>query len=271
MAGRAQTRLGTRLARSAGRDQGAVAVHFWPRSRGPHWRAGRRGSARTLSLGDTVNTAARTEQETTALQMCILVSADAPRAAPAWRSMRTRNLRDRHQPIMMFPLVRTPAEAAECVALTNYPPQGRRGWGPFLAHSRWGVELLDYLPRRGAETVCCLLIETKDAIHNLEEICKVEGIDYMIIATFDLSTELGVSGKFDALILLEAVRHLGKGDPRSRHCLGGRSLHQGASSNESEPRPSSHGLWIRRPASKAACAASDGMVAPGGTRGVNPG
>ena len=172
---------------------------------------------------------------------------------------------------IMFPLVRTAAEAAECVALTNYPPQGRRGWGPFLAHSRWGVELLDYLPRRGAETVCCLLIETKDAIHNLEEICKVEGIDYMIIATFDLSTELGVSGKFDALILLEAVRHLGKGDPRSRHCLGGRSLHQGASSNESEPRPSSHGLWIRRPASKAACAASDGMVAPGGTRGVNPG
>ena len=63
------------------------------------------------------------------------------------------------------------------------------------------------LPRRGAETVCCLLIETKDAIHNLEEICKVVGIDYMIIATFDLSTELGVSGKFDALILLEAVRH----------------------------------------------------------------
>jgi len=108
---------------------------------------------------------------------------------------------------IMFPLVRTAAEAAECVALTNYPPQGRRGWGPFLAHSRWGVELLDYLPRRGAETVCGLLIETKDAIHNLEEICKVEGIDYMIIATFDLSTELGVSGKFDAPILVEAVRH----------------------------------------------------------------
>ena len=29
----------------------------------------------------------------------------------------------------------------------------------------------------------------------------------MIIATFDLSTELGVSGKFDAPILLEAVKH----------------------------------------------------------------
>jgi len=63
----------------------------------------------------------------------------------------------------MFPLVRTAAEAAECVSLTRYPPQGRRGWGPFIAHSRWGVELLDYLPKRGHETVCGLLIETRAA------------------------------------------------------------------------------------------------------------
>jgi 4-hydroxy-2-oxoheptanedioate aldolase len=109
---------------------------------------------------------------------------------------------------IMFPLVRTATEAAECVALTCYPPQGHRGWGPFIAHSRWGVELHDYLPKRGAETVCGLLIETKAAVDNIEDICKVEGIDYMIVATFDLSTELGVPGKFDAPILLDAVKHV---------------------------------------------------------------
>lgn len=43
--------------------------------------------------------------------------------------------------------------AAGCVALTRYPPQGRRGWGPFVAHSRWGTELFDYLGQRGGETV----------------------------------------------------------------------------------------------------------------------
>jgi len=110
----------------------------------------------------------------------------------------------------MFPLVRTAAEAAECVALTRYPPSGRRGWGPFIAHSRWGVELLDFTAKRGGETVCGLLIETKAAIDNLEEICKIEGIDYMIIATFDLSTDLGVSGKFGAPILVDAVKHAEK-------------------------------------------------------------
>lgn len=31
---------------------------------------------------------------------------------------------------VVFPLVRTAEDAAECVALTRYPPRGRRGWGP---------------------------------------------------------------------------------------------------------------------------------------------
>ena len=38
-----------------------------------------------------------------------------------------------------FPLVNTAQEAAECVAMTRYPPRGMRGFGPFIGHSRWGV------------------------------------------------------------------------------------------------------------------------------------
>jgi len=125
---------------------------------------------------------------------------------------------------IMFPLVRTAAEAAECVAVTRYPPRGRRGWGPFIAHSRWGVELHDYLPKCGAEIVCGLLIETKAAVDNIEDICKVEGIDYMIVATFDLSTELGVPGKFDAPILLDAVRHVEQAALKASIALGAAAL-----------------------------------------------
>ena len=83
---------------------------------------------------------------------------------------------------IVFPLVTTAESAAECVALTRYPPRGRRGWGPFVAHFRWGVELFDYLGQRGGETVCTILIETRSAIDNIEEICKVEGIDCLTIA-----------------------------------------------------------------------------------------
>jgi 4-hydroxy-2-oxoheptanedioate aldolase len=108
---------------------------------------------------------------------------------------------------IVFPLITTAESAAACVALTTYPPKGRRGWGPFVAHSRWGVNLFDYLGQRGGETICALLIETRSAVDNIEEICKVEGIDCLTIAPFDLSTELGVSGRLDAPELLEAVNH----------------------------------------------------------------
>lgn len=109
---------------------------------------------------------------------------------------------------VFFPLVSTADQAAECVALTRYPPHGRRGWGPFIAHARWGVGLFDYLPERGDETVCMLLIETRAAVENIEAICRVEGIDCMVIGGFDLSTELGVSGRFDAPEMVEAVTQL---------------------------------------------------------------
>jgi 4-hydroxy-2-oxoheptanedioate aldolase len=99
---------------------------------------------------------------------------------------------------IMFPLVSSATEAAECVSLTRYPPEGRRGWGPFVAHSRWGVPLFDYKDRRGTETICGLLIETRAAVDRIEEICEIEGVDYMLIAPFDLSTDLGVSGRLDA-------------------------------------------------------------------------
>lgn len=107
-----------------------------------------------------------------------------------------------------FPLVGTAEEAAHCVPLLRYPPRGRRGWGPFVAHARWGTALFDYLPQRGSETVCMLLIETLAAVENIEAICQVEGVDCMIIAPFDLSTELGVSGRFDAPEFREAVEKL---------------------------------------------------------------
>jgi 4-hydroxy-2-oxoheptanedioate aldolase len=107
-----------------------------------------------------------------------------------------------------FPLIRTIEDAAACVALTRYPPNGRRGWGPFIAHARWGVGLFDYLPQRGDATVCMVLIETRAAVENIEAICQVEGIDSMLLAPFDLSTELGVSGHFDAPVFLAAMEHL---------------------------------------------------------------
>ena len=96
-----------------------------------------------------------------------------------------------------FPLIRTAADAERCVASMRYAPAGTRGWGPFVAHSRWGVPLFDYVEGPGHDTVCMLLIETAEAVENIEAICAVPGVDCIVLAPFDLSTALGISGQID--------------------------------------------------------------------------
>ena len=58
------------------------------------------------------------------------------------------------------------------------------------------------------DTVCMLLIETVGALESIEDICQVEGVDCMIVASFDLSTELGVSGQFGHPKYLDAVSRI---------------------------------------------------------------
>jgi 4-hydroxy-2-oxoheptanedioate aldolase len=86
---------------------------------------------------------------------------------------------------IVFPLVRTAEDARRAVSAMRYPPEGTRGFGPFLAQSRWGTTLPGYRPRITGQLVCCLLIETRDAVDNIEEICAVDGIDLIVPAQFD--------------------------------------------------------------------------------------
>ena len=106
---------------------------------------------------------------------------------------------------VVYPLTRTAADAERAVSYATYPPGGTRGWGPFAAHSRHGVAIGDYLSEIGPRISCSLLIETVEAVANIDAILAVPGIDLAFVAQFDLSTALGVHGRFDAPEFLEAV------------------------------------------------------------------
>ncbi|NNK78371.1 MAG: 2,4-dihydroxyhept-2-ene-1,7-dioic acid aldolase [Litoreibacter sp.] len=97
---------------------------------------------------------------------------------------------------LVFPLIRTAQDAEDAFAALKYPPAGTRGFGPFLAQARWQTGLLGYREAVEDKLVNCLLVETKDAVENIEAICAVPGIDLLVPAPFDLSTDLGVSGQF---------------------------------------------------------------------------
>lgn len=122
---------------------------------------------------------------------------------------------------IVFPLVRTPEEAAHCVATMRYPPEGVRGWGAFVAHSRWHTSVPEYLPKFGDKTVCVLLIETPEAVENIDAIFATEGVDLAVVALFDLSTMLGVSGQFQHPKVLEAIGTIERAARRANMPLGG--------------------------------------------------
>ncbi|MGR3615839.1 MAG: HpcH/HpaI aldolase family protein [Paracoccaceae bacterium] len=109
---------------------------------------------------------------------------------------------------IVFPMIRTVKDAQDAVASLRYPPNGTRGFGPFIAQSRWGTDLGSYPQKMQDKLVCVLLIETADAVENIEDICNVPGIDIIVPAQFDLSTDLGVMGDFASDIFQSALARI---------------------------------------------------------------
>jgi len=109
---------------------------------------------------------------------------------------------------IVFPLVRTADDAERCVSYVNYPPMGVRGFGPFVTHSRHQTTLFDYGETVGSMITCGLLLETVEAVENVDEILEVPGVDFVVPAQFDLSTALGVSGQFQSPVFIDAVTTL---------------------------------------------------------------
>ena len=125
---------------------------------------------------------------------------------------------------IVYPLVRTPQDAEHCVSLAKYPPGGHRGWGPFVAHSRHKTPLFDYLGEVGPQVTCGLLIETAEAVAHIDGILDVPGVDLAVVAQFDLSTALGVHGRFDAPVFVDAMAAIEQAAAAKGMPLGGVAL-----------------------------------------------
>ena len=121
----------------------------------------------------------------------------------------------------VYPLIKSARDAQRCVGFLAYPQEGSRGWGPFAAHARFGTSLRDYSSVVGPRLTCCVLIETAEAIADIDTILDTPGIDVVgIITQFDLSSSLGVKGQFDSPVLAEAVTTVERA-ARGRLPLGG--------------------------------------------------
>ena len=107
---------------------------------------------------------------------------------------------------VMVPRINTAAEAAAAVQHAKYAPLGSRGFGPYRV-SDYTRNMPDFLAQANAKQLLWVQIEHHEAVKNIEEIVKVEGIDACFIGLGDLSASLGHLGNPGHPEVVEQARH----------------------------------------------------------------
>ena len=108
--------------------------------------------------------------------------------------------------IVVAPMVNTAAQAEALVKAAKYAPQGMRSWGGYAAVQAAGVVPADYLKVANSRTMIFAMIETEEALGNLEAIAATPGLDGLFVGPNDLSISLGFGlGKDLKIPKLEAA------------------------------------------------------------------
>ena len=103
---------------------------------------------------------------------------------------------------LIFSTVEDASQAAEIKELCTYPKYGgKRGLG-LVRQNKWGYSTLVNKP-----PIIIAQIETKRAVHNLEEI-YAQGLDHYMIGPYDLSASLGITAEFNDPKFLEAIERI---------------------------------------------------------------
>lgn len=103
---------------------------------------------------------------------------------------------------VIVPMVNTEEQAREAVTAGRYAPAGGRSYGPTRVAA---VEGTDYFDRANDEVSLIPMIETVEAMSNLDAILSVDGVDAIYVGPADLSISLGVDPRGDDPKLLDAL------------------------------------------------------------------
>jgi len=93
---------------------------------------------------------------------------------------------------VICPMISTAGQAAQLVAACRYPPVGTRSFGPARGALYGGP---DYFERANEEILVLAMIETREALANLDAILATPGLDGVYVGPNDLAIELGHSPK----------------------------------------------------------------------------
>ena len=107
---------------------------------------------------------------------------------------------------LILPHARTGDDIQRFIEYAKYHPQGRRGMAIYGGASTNYAEVdqLTAMEHANANTLLGLVIETREAIANIEDIL-IPGIDLVIVGHQDLSQSLGIPGQYAHASMTEAT------------------------------------------------------------------
>lgn len=105
---------------------------------------------------------------------------------------------------VICPMVNTAEDARRLVQSTRYAPLGSRSFGPTRANMVYGS---GYAKAANASVMVLAMIETREALGNLDAILAVKGIDGVYVGPSDLGLSLGYEPTLEptAPEVLEAI------------------------------------------------------------------
>ncbi len=108
---------------------------------------------------------------------------------------------------IICPMVNSRAEAEAFVGACRYPPHGYRSYGPHRALLYGGA---DYVAHANDVVITMAMIETAQALENLDDILSTPELDAIYVGPADLSQSLGFPGRVDPVEprVAEAIEHI---------------------------------------------------------------
>ncbi|MGA2962840.1 MAG: aldolase/citrate lyase family protein [Candidatus Korobacteraceae bacterium] len=95
---------------------------------------------------------------------------------------------------VICPMINTRADAERLVATCHYPPAGFRSCGPTRAVLYGGS---DYQAKANETIVAFAMIETAEALANIDSILSTPGLDAIFIGPNDLAISMGLPNSLD--------------------------------------------------------------------------
>lgn len=122
---------------------------------------------------------------------------------------------------IVVPHVDTAKQAQRISDAFHYPPQGHRSWGgPPAVYGYQAPAVAEAQQAINDEILTVVMIESPEAVKNAEEIAAIDGIDVLLIGSFDLTSELGVAGQMGHQKLIDAYQAVGEACAKHGKVLG---------------------------------------------------